>query len=128
MCKGSNSKNLSERSIYRAIHNASRIRAETRPRSSAEPSGNPRNQAKGRTSATRARPLRDEEKSCGQTREYQNDQTSHNRSRLCLYPGESNKLTTPSTQGAGESFSLDNCQPYQNLFLLTTVSHIGFPL
>jgi len=52
----------------------------------------------------------------GQTREYQNDQTSQKRSRLWLCPGLISKNFKPK-KGTGELF-----------FFLTTVSHIGFRL
>ncbi len=57
-----------------------------------------------RTSVSRARQLRGEKRSCGQTREYQSDQTSHKSAPSLLMPWNYTETRNPLKKGHGEYF------------------------
>ena len=98
-------------SLENNYYKTSRAEAGTRPRfrENSRPTYGIRH---SRTSVGRESQLPGENKSCGQTRAYQSDQTSNNRPRLWLCLG-SILLTNLFKKGWGNCFLLDNCQPYQ---------------
>ena len=110
--KRSLSKNKTAKGAKRTNQqNSFKAYAGTGPRSG-EPSSPLWNRPPCPTSALRARRLRDEDKSCVSTREYQSDQTSLNWSRFCLC-FEFIFRKRPQKKGQEILFAIDNCQPYQ---------------